>query len=166
MISMSLDVSIMPAVTMHGPLGLQLHALGRVAVHPQAQRLQVQDDVGHVLAHAGDRRELVQHALDLDRGDRGALERGEEHPAQRVAERDAEPALQRLHDDHGLAVGPAAGLDVQPLRLDQVLPVLLNHERYLAEYLSVEKATGPRAMPTPGVPSRKTRGRSRPAAAA
>ena len=44
----------------------------------------------------GQRRKLVQHALDLDRGDRGALDRGEQHPPQRVAHRRAEAALERL----------------------------------------------------------------------
>jgi hypothetical protein len=46
--------------------------------------LDVEDDVepapskAGVLADAGEAAELVQHALDLDRGDRGALQRGEQ----------------------------------------------------------------------------------------
>ena len=112
---------------MLGPSTLRYMRLARVAVHPQAQRLQVQHDVGDVLAHAGDRRELVQHAVDLDRGDRRTLQRRQQHPPQRVAQRDAEAALERLDDDRRLAVGPASGLHVEPLRLDQILPVLLDH---------------------------------------
>ncbi len=42
-------------------------------VHPEAHFLEVQDDVGDVLDDAGDRRELVQHAVDAQRRDRGAL---------------------------------------------------------------------------------------------
>jgi hypothetical protein len=70
--------------------------LGRLAVKPADEALEVEDAVGHVLAHAGERRELVGDALDLDRGDRSALERREQHAAQRVAERVAEAAVERL----------------------------------------------------------------------
>jgi hypothetical protein len=63
------------------------------------QVLQVEDDVGHVLAHARERGELVRDALDLDGGDGGSLERGEQHAAQRVAERVAEAAVERFDDE-------------------------------------------------------------------
>ena len=46
----------------------------------------------------------MQHAVDLDRGDRRALQAREEHAPQRVAERQAEAALQRLGDDGRLPV--------------------------------------------------------------
>ena len=84
--------------------GGELEALRPLALHPQRDLLHVEDDVGHVLAHAGERRELVQHVLDLDRGDGGALQRREQHAAQRVAERQAEAALQRLGDEGRLAL--------------------------------------------------------------
>ena len=74
------------------------HALGAVAVHLDGDFLDVQHDVGHVFAHAGDRGELVQHAVDLHRGDGGAAQRRQQHAAQRVAERQAEAALERLGD--------------------------------------------------------------------
>jgi hypothetical protein len=48
--------------------------LGRVAVESADQVLEVEDDVGDVLADARKRRELVRDPLDLDRGDSGALE--------------------------------------------------------------------------------------------
>jgi hypothetical protein len=88
---------------------LLVHAqdLRTLAVQAQPDLLQVQHDVGDVLHHARDRRELVQHAADLHRGDRGALERREQHAPQRVAEREPEPALERLAGE--LAVGLAAG---------------------------------------------------------
>ena len=47
--------------------------------------------------------ELVQRALDRDGGDRRALERRQEDAAERVAERGAEAALERLAGE--LAVG-------------------------------------------------------------
>ena len=53
--------------------------------------LEVEDDVGRVLDHALDRRELVEHALDLDRRDRRALDRGQQHAPQGVADRRPEP---------------------------------------------------------------------------
>ena len=58
--------------------------------------LEVQDDVGDVFDDVGHRGELVQRAVDLDGGDRRALQRRQQHAAQRVAERDAEAALERL----------------------------------------------------------------------
>src|SRR5581483_11903319 len=62
--------------------------------------LQVEDDVRDVLADAGQRRELVRDPLDLHRRDGGALQGGEQHPAQRVAERVAEAAVERLDHEH------------------------------------------------------------------
>src|SRR3989440_7578146 len=79
--------------------------LGRLAVQAADQVLQVEDDVGHVLAHARKRGELVRDPLDLHRGDRGALERREEDAAKRVAERVAEAAVERLdHEDAAVLV--------------------------------------------------------------
>ena len=58
--------------------------------------LEVEDDVADVLDDVGDGGELVQRALDADGRDGRALERGEQHAAERVADRDAEAALERL----------------------------------------------------------------------
>ena len=95
-ISMSALASMSPALTTPGPSFFSTMRLRPSACMPERDLLDVEDDVGHVLAHAGDRRELVQHAVDLHRGDRGALERRQQHAAQRVAERHAEAALERL----------------------------------------------------------------------
>jgi hypothetical protein len=74
--------------------------LGRLAVEQHDQVLQVEDDVGDVLTHARKRRELVRDPLDLDGGHGGALERREQHAAERVAERVAKTAVERLdHED-------------------------------------------------------------------
>jgi hypothetical protein len=91
-----------------GAGGRQLQPLGAFAFHAQSDLLHVEHDVGHVLAHAREAREFVQHALDLDRGDGGALQRGQEHAAQRVAERQAEAPLQRLGHERRLATRIAA----------------------------------------------------------
>src|SRR5207342_1301570 len=86
--------------------------------------LDVEDDVGDVLADAREAAELVEHVLDADRGDRGTLKAGQEHAAQRVAERQAVAALERLGDERRLALAVAAALDVEVARLLQFLPVL------------------------------------------
>ena len=52
----------------------ELHALRAFAFHPQRNLLDVEDDVGDVFTHAGERAEFVQHILDLDRGDGRALQ--------------------------------------------------------------------------------------------
>ena len=52
--------------------------------------------LGHVLAHAVNGGELVLHPFDVDALDRGALYRGDQHPAQGVAYGDAEAALEGL----------------------------------------------------------------------
>ena len=41
----------------------------------------------------------MEHALDPDRGDGGALKRRQQHPAKRVAESQPEAALERLGDE-------------------------------------------------------------------
>ncbi len=73
----------------------------------------------------------MQHAIDLGSRDRGALQRRQEDATKRVAERDAEAALERLGDDRRFPVGPQPGLNLELGRLDQFLPVLLDHGAYL-----------------------------------
>ena len=64
-ISTSASVSMSRALTSPGLVDAQVQRLGRVDVHLERNLLQVEDDVGRVLDHARDRRELVQHAVDL-----------------------------------------------------------------------------------------------------
>ena len=58
-----------------GLVGAQVERLGAVARELERNLLEIQDDVGRVFDHAGDRLELVQHAFDADRGDGGAFDR-------------------------------------------------------------------------------------------
>ncbi len=105
--------------------GAEVQPLGPLAFHLERDLLHVEDDVGHVLAHAGQRAELVQHAVDLDRGDGRALQRAQEHAAQRVAESHSEAALERLGDEHRAAADVAsADLLLERVGLLQFLPVL------------------------------------------
>ena len=110
-----------------GALLLHHHALGAFALHLDGDVLDVEHDVGDVLAHAGDRGELVQHAVDVHRLHRRALQRGEQNAAQRIAQRHAEAALERLGDDGRDARGVVAGGDLELVRPDQFLPILLDH---------------------------------------
>ena len=108
-----LVTSMSPAVGDHarGDVGragrAEVEPLGALAFHLQRDLLHVEHDVGDVLADPGEARELVKHAVDLDRGDGGALERAQQHPAKRVAERHSEAALERLGDEHGAAAAVA-----------------------------------------------------------
>ena len=69
------------------------------------RRRSAEDDVGDVFAHARHGRELMLDTLDAHGGDRRALERGQQHPAQRVAESVAETAVQRLNLERAERVG-------------------------------------------------------------
>src|SRR2546421_2511707 len=93
--------------------------LRRVAVQARDQVLEVEEDVGDVLANAGQGGELVRDALDLDRGDCGALERGEQHAAQRVAERVAEAAIERLDLEYPTVLVDLLVDDLRDLELHQ-----------------------------------------------
>src|SRR5206468_8426496 len=75
-------------------------------------------------ADADEAAEFMQHAVDLDRGGGGALKRTQKHPAQRVAERHAEAALERLGDEHRAVVVSSRRLLLEGIGLLQFLPVL------------------------------------------
>jgi len=77
--------------------------------------------------HALHGREFVHHAVDLDGGHGGALQRRQKNPPKRIAERHAEAALEGFGDDAGLAAGVGAGLDQRLFRTDQLVPVSFNH---------------------------------------
>ena len=106
------------AVIVPSPFAVEPHLdLGRLAVQDADELLEVEDDVGDVLADARQRRELVRDALDLDRGHGGALERREQHAAQRVAERVAEAAVERLdHEDAAVLLDLLVG-DLRDLEI-------------------------------------------------
>ena len=93
-----------------------LHLAG-VGVHAAHDVLEVQDDVGHVLLHALDGRELVRHALDAHGCDRRADQRRQQHPPQRVAERVAEATVERLDREAALVVLHLLGGDLRNLEV-------------------------------------------------
>src|SRR6185437_2146516 len=79
-----------------GTLLAQVHDDWLVVLGGDDELLEVQDEVGDVFLDPGHRGELVQHALDADRGDRCPRDGGQQGAAQRVADRVAETRLQRL----------------------------------------------------------------------
>jgi hypothetical protein len=93
MISTSAEGVKSPALTSLGTLrpedqGGGLH-LGVQEAHHQL--LQVQDDLHHVLLHPGNGGELVEDVLNVDAGDRGPGDGGEEDAAERVPQGDPKP---------------------------------------------------------------------------
>ena len=136
------------ARTSPGLVDAQVQRLGRVGVHLERDLLQVEDDVGRVLDHARDRRELVQHAVDLDRRDRRPFDRGEQHAPQRVTDRRPEPALERLRMEAPEPVGESLALEFEPLGPLKTFP------QHVSVYLSfgrpvVERPPGLPLSPLP-----------------
>ena len=93
------------AVTAPAPLLIaELDGVRREAL--QAELLDVEDDLGHVLLDARDRRrELLVHVTDLDARDGRPLEGRQEDAAESVAEGDAVTGLERAR----LVLGERAG---------------------------------------------------------
>ena len=91
----------------------------------EAELLDVQDDLGDVLLDPGDRGELLVDVADLDRGDRGALQRGQEDAPQGVAERDAVAGLERTRLVLGVGADFLDGLDLRALEFDHGLGAYL-----------------------------------------
>src|SRR6185437_8642284 len=102
------------------------HALGAFALHLDRDVLDVEHDVGDVLANARDRGELVQHAVDVDRLHGSALQRGQQDAAQRVAERLTEAAFQRLRHQRRETVRVVARGHLELVRPDKFLPIFLD----------------------------------------
>ena len=100
----------------------QINHLRRISSQFERNLLQVQNDVGRILHHAGDRLELVQHAFNLHRRDRSSLNRGKQHPPQRVSNRRAESALKRLRPEVTVLVSQRFRIHRQALRLLKSLP--------------------------------------------
>ena len=99
MISMSWPVSIMPAVTSPGPLTLRYMRLGPSPCMRSASDLMLRTMSVTSSRTPGMDENSCSTPSIWTRGDRRALQRRQQHAAQRVAERQAEAALERLGDD-------------------------------------------------------------------
>ncbi|MNU00213.1 hypothetical protein D3C72_2432850 [compost metagenome] len=67
----------------------------------------------------------MQYAIDLHGGHSRTAQRGQQNATKRVAERQAEAALEGFGNQGYL--GTAGGGEFHLVRLDQFLPVLLDH---------------------------------------
>src|SRR6478752_2910034 len=102
------------------------HALGAFALHLDRDVLDVEHDVGDVLANARNRGELVQHAVNMYRLHRGALQRGQQDAAQRVAKGLAKTALELFCDQRGETAHVGARGYLELVRPDKFLPIFLD----------------------------------------
>src|SRR5262249_20256548 len=104
--------------------------LVRLRVVLDHQQLDVQDQVGDVVDHAGDRRKLVLNTQDLDPGDGAALQAREQDSPEAVAHGVAEAALEGLDVELSEGVGqgvaeandPAGQFEATPTNTHRSLP--------------------------------------------
>src|SRR5258708_5054017 len=87
------------AVTVPGPCLRRYIVTGSSISQGTTRCLMVRDRAGEAFLDPGDGRELVEHAVDPDRGDGRARDGRQERPAQRVAEGVAEARLERLDEE-------------------------------------------------------------------
>src|SRR3954451_12286807 len=96
--------------------------LGGIRVHAAHDALEVEDDVGHVLLDALDRRELVGDALDPHAGHGRTRKRRQQNAPQGVAERVAEAAIEWLDRERAAVLVAAFAGDPGDLEVEhQVL---------------------------------------------
>src|SRR5438445_580814 len=105
-----------------GLLDVHVNRLRQIVVQLDGHLLQVQDDVGRILNHTGDRRELVQHALDFHRGDGRALDGAEQRATQCVSYRGTPAAFKRLGRKPAIPFGQRFELRRETLRFLKSLP--------------------------------------------
>ena len=105
----------------HGARALLVQAhFGDIAgVHADGHGLQVQQNVDDVFLHALDGGVLVQHAFDLDLGDGGSRQGGQQHAAQGIAQRMTEAAFERF--DHDTRMARRHGLNLDDPRLQKFI---------------------------------------------
>src|SRR5581483_9698831 len=110
-------------------LGTQINGLGALAAELERHLLQVEDEIGRVFNHSGDGLKLVQHAFDFDRGDGRALDRGEQHAPQRIADGGAEAAFEGLRPEAAVLVAERLGVYREALGFLKNFPK--NHDSLL-----------------------------------
>jgi hypothetical protein len=121
------DLDVCVALDVLGPhdarlVHAQIQRLGVVDVQLQRNLLEVEDDIGRVFDDARDGRKLVQHAVDLHRGDRRSLDGRQQHAPKRVADGRAEAAFKRLGVEPPEPVGEGVALEVETLGTLKTFP--------------------------------------------
>src|SRR5699024_6770554 len=93
----------------------QVHHDRLVVLAGDDEGLDVEDDLGDVLLHPGDRGELVEHDVEADRGQRGTRDAREQGTTQGVADGVAEAGLEGLDDEPRTVVGEDLFAEVRAL---------------------------------------------------
>ena len=108
--------------------------------------LQVEHDVGHVFDHAGQRGEFVLRAVDFDRGDGGAFERGKEHAAERISDRVAVAGLKGFGDKLGVGFSGRRLLFDEGLRHFKTTVTNWHRTVWMKEELRIKKSGCPTTL--------------------
>ena len=98
-------------------------------------------------------RDLVLHALDLDLGDRAALQAGQEDAPQAVADRDAEAAFERLDVELAVGVGQRLAVADDPAGQFQATPTDAHGDGLQSEQSSVGQRSS--TVVEPGLRTRR-----------
>ena len=109
-------------------------------VQAKDHALEVEHDVDDVFLNAVDRRVFVQHAGNRDLGGRVADHRRQQHAAQRIAERVAVAALERL--ERHLGAVAAHGFDVDGLGVSADWVCMDSHFLSIPSARYTDKADG------------------------
>ena len=91
-----------------------------VAVQIQANLLQIENDLRHILNNVRKRGKLMRRSIDPDRADRGAFQRGKQNSAQRVSDGMTESALERGRNKLRVAVGSGCLVHDRSLRHGEI----------------------------------------------
>ncbi len=103
----------LPGKNLAGLIGDQPHGLDSLAHDLEGDLLEIEDDIGGILDHAGNRAELVLGPADPNGGDGRTLDRTEEHAAQAIADGGAKAALKRLRGEHAIPFRQRIGIGDQ-----------------------------------------------------
>src|SRR4029077_3582561 len=94
---------------------LEVQRLRSLAVKLEGNLFEVEDDVGHILDDARERREFVEHSFDANGGDGRPFDRREQDAPERVADRGPESTLKRLRDKATVIRGEGFGIVIELL---------------------------------------------------
>ena len=75
-----------------------------IACHLEAELLQVQNDIRHVIPDTRNRGELMEYAIDPNGGNCSTFQRGQQHAAQAIAKRRTVATLERFTDEFTVTV--------------------------------------------------------------
>ena len=104
------------------PRDVEADDLRLVTMELKRNLLQIQEDVGDVFDHAGDRRELVKHTFDVQGRDGRSFDRRQQTATQSVAHGRREAALEGLCRELTVGLGQRDLFNFYPLRALESLP--------------------------------------------